>query len=52
MKPEQIPPELMAILDERAGREHSRTGSVARALAEILTRWEEIRDEHIRRAGQ
>lgn len=43
MTPEEIPAELIQILDQRAGKEHSRTGSVVSCLAEILTRWEQIR---------
>lgn len=43
MTPEEIPVELKEILDRRAGRVHSATGSVMRALAEILTRYEEMR---------
>jgi hypothetical protein len=43
MKAEEIPPELTGILDRAAGMNHSRTGSVMRALAEILTRYDEIR---------
>lgn len=41
MKPEDIPPELKKMLDEAAGKEHSATGSVMTALAEILTAHEE-----------
>lgn len=43
MRVDEIPQELIDILDERAGKQHSRTGSVVSALAEILTRYEEIR---------
>jgi hypothetical protein len=43
MKAEEIPQELTDILDRAAGMNHSRTGSVMRALAEILTRYDEIR---------
>jgi hypothetical protein len=42
MTPEQIPAELIAILDQRAGKAHSRQGPVAACLAEILTRHEEL----------
>jgi hypothetical protein len=42
---EDVPQELIDILDARAGREHSRTGSVVAALAEILNLWEVIREE-------
>lgn len=37
MNPQDIPPSLKKILDERAGKEHSQTGPVMTALAEILT---------------
>lgn len=43
MKPEDVPQELIAILDRAAGREHARTGSVVGCLAEILTRYDELR---------
>lgn len=43
MKPEQIPAELILMLDQAAGRQHTRTGSVATTLAAILTRYEELR---------
>jgi hypothetical protein len=33
----------MRILDARAGRAHGRSGSVASTLAEILTRYEELK---------
>lgn len=42
---DEIPQELIDILDERAGKKHSKTGSVLKTLAEILTRYEEIRRE-------
>lgn len=42
MTPDEIPQELIDILDEKAGKNHSRTGSVVRTLAEILTRYDEI----------
>jgi hypothetical protein len=45
VKPEDVPQELIDILDARAGREHSRTGSVVSTLAEILNLWELIREE-------
>jgi hypothetical protein len=47
MTPEEIPQEWLDLLDQRAGKTHSRTGSVASALAEIQTAYE----EHARRAG-
>lgn len=43
MKPEEIPQELLGILDARAGKAHSRQGPVVAALAEILTRYDELR---------
>ena len=49
MTPEEIPQELIDLLDERAGRRHSRTGTVLRALAEILTRFEQLQEQ---RRGQ
>lgn len=45
MDPEDIPQELIDILDDRAGKKHSRQGSVVRCLAEILTKFDEIRAE-------
>ena len=44
MTPEEIPAELLAVLDERAGKTHSRTGSVVRCLAEILTAYDELKE--------
>jgi hypothetical protein len=41
MKPEDVPPQLKEILDRAAGKDHSATGSVMTALAEILTVHEE-----------
>lgn len=41
--PERIPQELIDILDLRAGRQHSRTGSVVSCLAEILTAYDRLR---------
>jgi hypothetical protein len=43
VKAEDIPQELIDILDDRAGRKHSRTGSVITCLAEILTRYDTIK---------
>jgi DNA-binding XRE family transcriptional regulator len=37
MTPEEVPQELIAILDRAAGRQHSRTGPAVACLAEILT---------------
>ncbi len=42
---ESIPSELAAILDEQAGKVHSPGGSVRRCLADILNRYDELRDE-------
>ena len=42
MKPEEIPQELVDILNERAGKIHSKEGQVLTTLAEILTRHEEL----------
>lgn len=41
MAPE-IPPELMSIVDEGAGRLHPPTGSVAATTAKLLARHEEM----------
>jgi hypothetical protein len=49
--PEEVPAELIELLDLRAGRTHSRTGSVVAALAEILTRYDELRCEHLSRTA-
>lgn len=43
MTVDEIPQELIDILDRRAGKKHSRSGSVVSALAEILTRYEALR---------
>lgn len=43
MTPEEIPQDLLDILDSRAGRVHNRRGTVVTTLAEILTRYDEIR---------
>lgn len=42
---ETIPPELAAILDEQAGEVHSPGGAVRRCLADILNRYDELRDQ-------
>ena len=42
MTPEEIPEELKRILDQRAGKEHSRQGPVMAALAEILTQHQKM----------
>ena len=42
----EIPQELVDLLNARAGRAHSRDGSVLTTLAEILTRYDEIRSGH------
>jgi len=44
MSPEDIPQELIDILDERAGKKHSRNGTVVKTLAEILEKYEELRN--------
>ena len=46
MKVEEVPAELLEILDAHAGKLHSRTGSVATALAEILTAYEAMRPSY------
>lgn len=48
MNPSEIPDELVELLDDRAGKKHSREGSVLSTLAEILTRWEQIRRQRVR----
>lgn len=40
--PEDVPQELIAMIDAAAGKEHGRQGSVVRNLAEILTRFRDI----------
>lgn len=42
MKAEDVPPQLRAIVDRAAGREHSAGGAVMRCLAEVLTAHEEM----------
>lgn len=44
MSPEEIPEELIRILDARAGKIHSSAGSVVTALAEILTAYDAWRE--------
>lgn len=44
LTPAEIPQDLIDILDARAGKAHNRTGPVVAALAEVLTRWEEIKE--------
>jgi hypothetical protein len=41
---DEVPQELVDLLDERAGKTHSRKGSVLATLAEILTRYDELRE--------
>jgi hypothetical protein len=43
MTPDEIPRELLVILDKRAGKIHSRGGVVAECLAEILTEYEKLK---------
>jgi len=43
MTADEIPQELIDILDERAGKKHSREGRVVSTLAEILTCYDEMR---------
>lgn len=42
MTPDEVPQELLDLLNEDAGREHSRNGRVVASLARILTRYDEI----------
>ena len=44
MKPEEVPQELLEILDLRAGKKHGRTGPVVACLAEILARYAEMNE--------
>lgn len=41
--PKDIPQECIDILDKRAGKKHSREGQVVSTLAEVLTKWEELK---------
>lgn len=50
MRVDQIPPELAAMLDDAAGMQHSATGSVRAALADILTRYEHMRRPAVKAA--
>lgn len=43
MTPEEIPQELVDLVDRRAGRAHTPDGAVLSTLAEVLTRFEELR---------
>lgn len=43
VRPEDISAEIKALIDERAGREHSADGPVMTTLAEVLTLWEKLR---------
>jgi len=45
MTPQEIPQPVVDLLDERAGRRHSREGSVLRTLAEILTLYDRLSAE-------
>lgn len=45
MTSDEIPQELCDILDEAAGKKHSRNGKVMTTLARILTRYDEIRND-------
>lgn len=47
MRTDEIPQEIIDLLDARAGKKHSRSGVVVVTLAEILTLWEEIRDSYV-----
>lgn len=42
MEPADVPQELIDLLDERAGKKHRREGVAVAALAEILTRYEQM----------
>lgn len=43
MHSEDIPQELVDLVDERARKKHSREGIVLTTLAEVLTRYDEIK---------
>ncbi len=43
MTPDEIPTELLEILNDQAGKVHRRDGSAVRCLAEILTKYDELR---------
>jgi hypothetical protein len=43
MKVEDIPQELVDMLDQDAGKQHGRQGPVLASLARILTRYDEMR---------
>ena len=45
MRVEDLPPELLEIVDRAAGRKHSAGGAVAQCLAEVLSRLEQIRPQ-------
>ena len=51
MTVDEIPQELVDILDKAAGKKHGREGIVLRTLAEILTRYDEIKYQRIREHG-
>jgi hypothetical protein len=42
---ETIPPELTSILDAQAGKVHSAPGAVRSCLADILNRYDDLRDD-------
>lgn len=48
MQAREIPQELVDIVDEAAGRKHSRDGIVLETLARVLTRYDELIGERIR----
>lgn len=43
MRPEEVPQELLDVLDARAGRKHDRSDPAVVTLAEILTVWDAYR---------
>lgn len=44
MKAEDIPAELVAILDKRAGKVHRPDGTVMQVLAELLTEYDRLKE--------
>lgn len=44
---QEIPEECIEIMNRAAGRIHSRDGQVLKALAEVLTKWEELKHDQV-----
>lgn len=43
MTPDEVPQEIIDIVDRDAGKVHSRRGPVVATIAKVLTRWEELK---------